>query len=328
MLEDYRLWCDDGIISASASPGVELGVSQGVVYYAGMGASFAPGEVLSDYLSALGVDLKLISGHLIPKAVSKKDTLVAVSLSGANEETLRVAERALSLGVRVVGLSAGGRLKELCVKHGAPHVELQKGVTSRSSFPKIFGRVSQVIASLLDLKELVPQVEESWRRLKEVSGRMMSTDSEDGPAGLATWLFNSPHITAYHSPLATCLGRRLRNMLSENAKMRSTTADILEVQHDGISSWETDYGTKLLLLPSPMDDDFISSRFRAVSEVIRSLGFGVKELKVGDSGLYFFLSSVFFIDLTSIYLALLRRLDPAVTRSQMLVRSRLEKTPP
>jgi len=52
MLSDYASWCDDGIKAAEAKLPSLPERKDGRLYYAGMGASAAPGEVISVYLSA------------------------------------------------------------------------------------------------------------------------------------------------------------------------------------------------------------------------------------------------------------------------------------
>ncbi len=328
MLSDYASWCDDGIKAAEAKLPSLPESRDGRFYYAGMGASAAPGEVISDYFSVeSGMELKVISSHILPLGIEKKDIMLAVSLSGSTEETLTVVEKAIQAGVSVIGFSSGGRLKEVCDRNGLVHVQLDKRLTSRSSFPLIFGRVLAAIESMMGRGQLVQNAVESWERIRKAMPSFMSLHLEGAPSSLARWLYNSPHITIYYSTYCPSLGRRMRNMLSENSKSRSSIEDILEVQHDGITAWESDYGTKLLLLSSPYDDQFLTRRFSAVSDVVKSLGFGVRQLQMDTSGIEFFLKSVYYIDLTSIFLALLKKIDPTVTRSQRLVRARLDNSP-
>lgn len=327
LLGDYLLWCEDGVNSAEAVLELQLDECKGRVFYAGMGASAAPGEVLSDYLSyEYSTEIRVVSSHLLPHSFTKDDVLLAVSLSGSTEETLSVVEKLLGVGGKVVGFSSGGKLKQVCESRGAPHVQLERRLTSRSSFPLILGKVSKVIGMLLGI-ELGESVSRAWTEIKPHVPTFMSLHVEGSPSSMARWLYNSPHITIYYSPFIPSVGKRARYMLSENAKSRCNASDILEVQHDGISAWEGDYGTKLLLLPSPYDDSFVTSRFRAVGDVVRSLGFGVRQLQFDLKSLAFLLESVYYIDLMTIYLALLKKVDPSVNRSQRLVRSRLDNTP-
>lgn len=327
LLSEYQNWADDGLRALEKGIDVNIKRCNGEIYYAAMGASAAPGEVLSDYLKNEGVRVNVISSHILPEDVTPADTLMAVSLSGGTEETLSVVEKAISQRIPVIGLSAGGKLKELCISKGMPHIQLERNLTSRSSFPLILGGACRVISCLLDSDKAVENASASWKNLKVLSQSLLDDSQESGPAMFARWLSSAPHIEIYYSPFAPCIGRRMKNMLSENAKTRSSFSDILEVQHDGITAWEGDFGTKLVLARSPYDDVFVSRRFTAVSDVVRSLGFGVKELPATQAGFDYFIDSFFYIDLTSIYLALLKRVDPAVTRSQRLVRARLDNAP-
>lgn len=328
MLADYAAWCDDGIKAAEARLPEGIERAEGRIFYAAMGASAAPGEILSDFLSAdSGIEMKVISSHILPHGLEKKDIILAVSLSGSTDETIMVMERALRAGIKVIGFSSGGKVKEICEKNGLIHVSLEKRLTSRSSFPLIFGKVAKAIDLLIGKGELAQSTVESWSKIKKAIPSFMSLTLESAPSSLARWMYNSPHIAIYYSPYCPSLGNRMKNMLSENSKSRCSISNIIEVQHDGISAWEGDYGTKLVLLSSPYDDSFVTRRIAAVADVVKSLGFGVRQVQMDATGLEFFIRSVYYIDLASIFLAMLKKVDPAVNRSQRLVRARLENSP-
>ncbi|MDG6929514.1 MAG: hypothetical protein JRN39_05185 [Nitrososphaerota archaeon] len=312
MLKDYAAWREKGLAALSAVSW-RGAVKARRVYCAAMGASAAPAEVFRDCFPGAG--LCVVESHMLPADAGKGDAFVACSLSGNTQETLLALRSALERGMPAVGISGGGKIAEVCAGGGVPHVRMPKMLTSRSSFPIIASTMAAVLSQLAPLPSLVDGLR-LW---------FEGPASDDARSKeLATWMHGASHLTIYHSPLAPSLGRRFRNVLSENAKARTTVTDIMDVQHDGICSWEADSGSKLMLLPGPADDEVISGRFEAVGDVVRSLGFDVRLLKFGGTGLGYMLDAIYFLDLASIHLALLRKLDPGATRSQELVRRRME----
>jgi hypothetical protein len=132
------------------------------------------------------------------------------------------------------------------------------------------------------------------------------------------------HLSAYYSPFNLSVGTRFKNVLSENAKMDCTIADVMDVMHDGITCWEHDYNSRLILMRSWMDDEVVGHRFSLIGELVRSLGFGTTD--VGSSskdGIQDLLHSFYYLDLVSVFAALLRRIDPGVTQSQEVLKQKL-----
>ncbi len=324
MLADYALWAEKGIEVLNYQFEAERQQDEINIFCAGMGASAAPAEIFVDN----GYRLKIVQNHILPRDIGSKDTLIAVSLSGNTEETVLALKAAIAKGIKCIGISNGGKIKEICLSNSIPHLAIPKMLTSRSSFPIIASALALVLSKLYGQTKILEEMKQWYDSLSSLSKRLLNEETENQSISIASFMLNATHLTIYHSPYTAGIARRMRNVLSENAKARSTITDIMDVQHDGITCWENDYGSKLILLPSQRDDEVISSRFSAVADVVKSLGFGVSQISSTGQGLQYLLNIVYTMDIATIYLALMRRLDPSVNRAQELLRRRLEGKQP
>lgn|GEM_PF-965496 len=327
LLRDYRVWPETGLKTLENVPQLSVRPTDGEVYLAGMGASSAPGELLKDALRPEGLDIHVVRSHMVPPRLSGQDLLVAVSLSGNTEETAYLFDRALDMGCKAVAISSGGYLQTICRRRGADFVTVEGLATARSSLPSLLARVCQTLDFAKPGYGLTDKLKAAFLSLRPYS----SSYSEPGssmcePAEVALWLHGATQVVAYHSPYAPSVGFRLKNVMSENAKLWANVSDIMDVMHDGITSWEQAFGAKLLLLRDSRDDDVIRTRFDLIGRRVESLGFQVKDMPPpeGDA-LSSLLASFYLLDLSTVYLALLRRLDPGVTMSQGVIKQELNR---
>jgi hypothetical protein len=327
LLRDYRTWPETGLKTLDNVPLVHVDQPAGRVFVAGMGASSAAGEFLRDVLAQPQVRVNVLRSHLVPADMGKDDLIIGMSLSGGTEETGYVFDQALRMGAKGIAVSTGGMLKTIADKRGAQFLKIEGGATARSSFPVFVSTLAGALDGWKPGLGLKDRLRKAFGELAKISAAYSDPDPErSAPAKTAAWLQEATHTTAYYSPFNLSVGTRFKNVLSENAKMDCTIADIMDVMHDGITCWEHDFGSRLLLLHSWRDDDVVNHRFSLIGEQVRSLGFQATDLASGRAdGVYDLLHSFYYLDLVSVFSALLRRLDPGVTQSQEVLKQKLGK---
>jgi glucose/mannose-6-phosphate isomerase len=325
LLRDYRSWPETGLKTLENMPKVEAEPTSGRVFVAGMGASSAAGEFLRDALAPAGFQVNVIRSHLVPSSLSKDDFIVGMSLSGGTEETGYVFDKALRKGCKGVAVATGGMLRTIAEKRGAGFIRIEGGATARSSFPIFVSTLAAVLDAVSPGLAVRPNLQSGFESLRPHSAPYCDPDTElSPPARTARWLEGSMHVRAYNSPFNPSVANRFKNVLSENAKVDCSTTDIMDVMHDGITCWENDYLSRLLLLRSWKDDEVVKHRFALIGEQVRSLGFGVEEVTSGNEAPFAdLLHSFYYLDLVSVFWALIRRLDPGVTQSQEVLKQKL-----
>jgi glucose/mannose-6-phosphate isomerase len=325
LLRDYRQWPETGLKTLENLPSIHFAPNSGRVFVAGMGASSAAGELLRDALAPSGFHLNVLRSHLVPDDVGRGDVIVGMSLSGGTEETAYVFDQMLRRGATGAAVSSGGLLKTIAERHGAQFVKIEGGATARSSLPVFLSTLAGVLDGGRPDLLLKGKLRAAFDGLRSVSAAYSDPDPErSAPAKTAFWIQAASHLTAYHSPFNLSVGTRFKNVLSENAKIDCTVTDIMDVMHDGITCWEHGFGSRLLLLHSWRDDDVVSHRFSLIAEQVRSLGFQTVDIASSNrEGIQDLLHSFYYLDLVSVYSALLRHIDPGVTQSQEIIKQKL-----
>jgi glucose/mannose-6-phosphate isomerase len=327
LLRDYRTWPETGLKTLEDLPQVHVDPHARRVFVAGMGASSAAGEFLRDALAQSYLRVNVLRSHIVPSDLGKDDLIIGMSLSGGTEETAYVFDQALRRGASGIAIASGGLLKTIAEKRGAEFLKIEGGATARSSFPVFVSTLAGALDGWKPDLGLRGRLSEAFGGLSRISAAYSDPDPErSAPAKTAAWLQEATHTSAYYSPFNLSVGTRFKNVLSENAKMDCTITDVMDVMHDGITCWEHDFGSRLLLLHSWRDDEVVNHRFSLIGAQVRSLGFQTTDVTSGNAeGVQDLLHSFYYVDLVSVFSALLRRLDPGVTQSQEVLKQKLGK---
>ena len=82
----------------------------------GMGGSALPAHIIES-LNILKVPMVTSHEYYIPSWVCENTLVLAVSYSGTTEETLSATNEAIERGAYIVGITTGGKLKEILEKN-------------------------------------------------------------------------------------------------------------------------------------------------------------------------------------------------------------------
>ncbi len=259
LLRDYRTWPETGLKTLENLPQVHVDPHAERVFVAGMGASSAAGEFFRDALAQSYLRVNVLRNHIVPSDLGKDDLIIGMSLSGGTEETGYVFDQALRRGASGIAIASGGLLKTIADRRGAQFLKIEGGATARSSFPVFVSTLAGALDGWKPDMGLRGRLSDAFVGLSKISAAYSDPDPErSAPAKTAIWLQEATHTTAYYSPFNLSVGTRFKNVLSENAKMDCTITDVMDVMHDGITCWEHDFGSRLLLLHSWRDDEVVN----------------------------------------------------------------------
>ncbi|MGQ9468286.1 MAG: bifunctional phosphoglucose/phosphomannose isomerase [Nitrososphaerales archaeon] len=299
------------------------------IVYAGMGGSATPGDILQDWLKdSTDIPFYVIKDYHLPKFAGKDTFVLAVSCSGNTEETLSIVHESLKAGCKVATISSGGLLEEMSLKNNVPHNRIAFTLLSRASFPYMFYVSANILASCGFIRGLEDQIHNSIRVAEDVS-KYVSTEAsieENLSKKIAIWLYDSLPLI-YGSNLNRAVVIRFKNSLNENAKMHAIIDVMPELCHNEIVAWEgiKDKPLKPLFLRYGEEPPEVKARFEIFKELIRDAGFEILEAwSWGEDQLSKIISLLYILDFTSIYLAVLRGLDPAPTLNIEKMKKRLK----
>jgi glucose/mannose-6-phosphate isomerase len=288
----------------------------GGLVVAGMGGSAIGGalarEALGDRASR---PIMLARGYALP-AWTMPDTMVlCASYSGNTEETLAVYEAAGALGAPRIVATTGGKLADAARADDVPVIPLPGGFQPRAAVAYslvvalevawLCGAGERLHAEIDVAAAHVEQIVEMW--------------GPDAPAeSLAKQLARGLHGTIPQiagSGLTSPIAYRWKTQINENAKMPCFCHELPELDHNEIVGWQ---GASQLGRFSAvfLDDSDLHPRIRQRIELTRGLieaeaAATYRVESIGQNRTERLISLVLLGDLVSVYLAVLREVDPA-----------------
>jgi glucose/mannose-6-phosphate isomerase len=296
----------------------------------GMGGSGIAGEVLAAVAGpGCPVQVTTVHDYRLPGWVGAADLVIAVSCSGATEETLSAAGEAVRRGCRLLGVgSRGSPLAALAEQAHAAFVGVQPSGMPRAtlwglSVPLV------VAAARLGVVDVPEQAYESAAAELERVAHLCRPDSEAfvNPAkSLALDLSGTLPMIWGTSPLAGVAAARFACQLHENGKYPAIAGVLPEANHnqvvvfdgpfaagpDGGEEREPPVPLRLVLLRDTREHPQVARRREESARIAAERGIEVTELAAaGDQPLERLASLVQLIDYASVYLAIANGIDPA-----------------
>jgi glucose/mannose-6-phosphate isomerase len=208
------------------------------VVVTGMGGSGIAGDVLAAVAGpGCPVQVTTVHDYRLPGWVGAADLVIAVSCSGATEETLSAAGEAVRRGCRLLGVgSLGSPLAALTEQARAAFIPVRPAGMPRSmlwglSVPLV------VVASRLGLFSMPAGAYEAAAAELERVAHLCRPDSEAfvNPAkGLALDLSGTLPMIWGTSPLAGVAASRFANQLHENSKYPAVCGVLPEANHNQV----------------------------------------------------------------------------------------------
>ncbi len=203
------------------------------VVICGMGGSGIGGLIVSQWLSAdLQVPVDFCQDYDLPNYVNKHSLVIGSSYSGNTEETLMALEPAIQKGARIIGITSGGKLAELCQKNGYDYVLVPGGNPPRASMGY----------SIVQLVNIFTQLGMcSAQRMNEIQkGIDLINSEQDGIRAEAKELATAlkDKITIFYSSGShSGLTVRARQQFNENSKKLAHAHAIPEMNHNELLGW-------------------------------------------------------------------------------------------
>jgi glucose/mannose-6-phosphate isomerase len=299
------------------SAGIAPGEAPGGLIVAGMGGSAIGGALaraaLGDRASR---PIMVARGYALPAWTTPDSTVLCSSYSGNTEETLAVYEAAGAVGARRIVATTGGKLAEAARAEGTPVIPLPGGFQPRASVAYSLV-VSLEVAGLCGVGDrLHSEIDVAAAHIEQLVTEWRPDGAEDSlPKALARGLFGTVPLIA-GAGLTGPIAYRWKTQINENAKAPAFANELPELDHNEICGWEgsDELGPFSAVF---LDDSDLHPRIRQRIELTRgwiaSRGASTYRVDtVGETRTERLLSLVLLGDLVSLYLAVLRGVDPAV----------------
>jgi len=319
--------------------GLAADVRPRAIVVTGMGGSGIAGEVLAAVAGpGCPVQVTTVHDYRLPGWVGAADLVIAVSCSGATEETLSAAGEAVRRGCRLLGVgSQGSPLAGLAEQASAPFIGVKPSGMPRSmlwglSVPLV------VAASRLGVLDMPEDAYEAAAAELERVAHLCRPDSEAfvNPAKtLALDLSGTLPMIWGTSPLTGVAAARFACQLYENGKYPAIAGVLPEANHNQVVTFDGPFAAgpagpqtldldpagpagappvplRLILLRDTQEHPQVARRREESARIAADRGIEVTELAAsGDLPLERLASLVTLIDYASVYLAIANGIDPA-----------------
>jgi glucose/mannose-6-phosphate isomerase len=287
---------------------------------AGMGGSAIGGDLaraaLGDRASR---PIMLARGYALPAWTTPETTVLCASYSGNTEEVLAVYEAAGALGARRIVTTTGGKLAEDARSDGVPVIPIPGGFQPRAA-------VAYSLVVALEVAGLCGAGERLHSEIDVAAAHAEQLVGEWGPDAdencLAKELARGLHgsvLQVAGAGLTAPIAYRWKTQVNENAKLPCFFSELPELDHNEIAGWEgaSELGRFSAVF---LDDSDLHPRIRQRIELTRGLIASQGALTyridtVGQSRTERLVSLVLLGDLVSLYLAVLRGVDPSPVES-------------
>ncbi len=294
--------------------------SQAGLVVAGMGGSAIGGALaraaLGDRASR---PIVLARGYALPAWTTPETTVLCASYSGGTEETLAAFEAAGAVGARRIVATTGGQLAEEARADDVPVIPLPGGFQPRAA-------VAYSLVVALEVAALCGAGEGLHSEIDVAAAHAERLVAEWGPDGrhdsLAKALARGLHGTIAQisgAGLTAPIAYRWKTQINENAKAPAFSNELPELDHNEIAGWDgaAEFGPFSAVF---LDDSDLHPRIRQRIELTRGLigGSGAPTYRVdsvGETRTERLVSLVLLGDLVSVYLAVLRGVDPSPVKT-------------
>ncbi len=292
------------------------------IVFAGMGGSGALGDIFSAILSKTDIHVAVVKGYHLPSTVDLHTLVVTTSISGNTTETLSVLESANKSKCKLVAFSSGGKMQEYCIKNKIEYRNIPELHSPRASFTRFLYSVLKVLKPVLPVKE--PDILDSINQLEKLRKEISSTNiNKKNPSlDLAEWISGVPII--YYPFGLQAVAIRFKNSLQENAKKHAMIEDVIEACHNDIVSWEKQANVQPILVEG--EDDYIKTkeRWKIIKEYFELNKIDYREIhSVKGSIISKLINLIYLLDYSTIYLAVLSKIDPSPIKSIDYIKSKL-----
>ena len=282
---------------------------------AGMGGSAIGGMLaraaLGDHQSRA-----ILAGRAygLPPWTTPDTTVLIASYSGNTEEALACYESAGALDAHRVVVTTGGRLAEMAREDRVPVIPLPGGFQPRAA-------VGYMVVAALEVAALCgagPRLTSEIDVAAHHTERLVEEWGPDAPEdSLAKELARGLHGTATQiagSGLTVPIAYRWKTQFNENAKVPAFSHELPELDHNEIVGWAgaPEIGRfSAVFLDDADTHPRVKERIELTERIIAPHAAGTFRVETrGQSGIERVISLVLLGDLVSLYLAVLRGVDP------------------
>jgi glucose/mannose-6-phosphate isomerase len=299
----------------------------------GMGGSAIGGELLKDWArDKIAVPIEVCREYSLPAYADKNTLVFIVSYSGETEESLSVFLDAIKRKCMIICISSGGVLHDFSEKLNVPHLRVPSGMAPRATLPYLFAPLPILLEKIGLVSDVTSEILETVKILRHVS----DSNSPEKPLNnnfskrLASNICGTvPAVYGFGIYRAVAL--RLKTQFNENSKVPAKWEFFPELNHNEIVGWEAvkEFAKyfSIILIRDDDEPEAMRQRIQATKELICKESVKVFEIQSFGKSKLAKMSSVICIgDFTSVYLAIMRGIDPTPVKTIDLLKKKVKQS--
>ena len=303
------------------------------IIVAGMGGSAIGGELLKDWSrESAKTPIEVCREYHLPAYANKRTLVLVTSYSGETEETLSVFLEALNRKCMIMAISSGGTLQKFAEELSVPHLLVPSGMAPRATLPYLFiplpiilqkiGNVSNVDRELIETVNILGQV--AVENSPEIP-----LDRNPAKTLASEILGTAPAV--YGFQFYRAVAQRFKTQINENSKNPAKWEIFPELDHNEIVGWEKakEFAKyfSVIFIRDNKEPKEIRRRIEVSREIINQVLNKLLEVwSKGETTLAKMSSVICMGDFTSVYLAVLRGIDPTPVKSIDVLKRKLKET--
>jgi glucose/mannose-6-phosphate isomerase len=300
----------------------------------GMGGSAIAADLVTGaYRERLRVPVTVVRDYYLPGWIGEGTLVVLSSYSGGTEETLTAASQALERNSLCVAVTSGGKLGSFYAAEGVPVIPVVPGLQPRAALL----RMMIPLVVLLHRLDLVPSLTSDLEEARATISNAIATLGPDVPEAanpakqLARSLQNAVPLV-WGAEATAPIAVRWKGQFNENSKIPAYASAIPELDHNeivGFAGMPAPFSqlAHLILLRDPRHHRQVQRRFDLTRELVEPHVAHTLSIEAeGQGALARMLDLVLLGDYASLYLALLRAVDPGPVEMIERLKERLAQT--
>lgn len=284
----------------------------------GMGGSAIAGDLVTGaYRERLRYPTAVLRDYYLPGWVGENTLVVLSSYSGETEETLTAAMQATERNALCIAITSGGKLDGHYREVGVPIINVPPGLQPRAALMHLLAPLAVVLNRMECFPDISADLDEAEQRIAQaVDSYRETVQTPQNPAKQLAGMLHDSVPMVWGAEVTAAVARRWKGQINENAEVPAFWAEIPELNHNEIVSFESlgalSQVTKVVNLRDPRQHRQNQRRFDLTKELIEPRVAQVVDVVAeGDGALARALDLTMLGDYVSIYMALLRDVDPA-----------------
>ena len=273
----------------------------------GIGGSALPANILNT-IAKTKIPIFIQRDYGLSKEANEKSLVICISYSGNTEEALSGLKEALDRNLKIICLSSGGKIEEICTEKNIPFVKIPSGIQPRSATGYIFASLAKVLINSNLIEDISDEIIQASIELKKIN-KEIEKQGED----LAKKLSGKIPVI-YTSNEFKSIGRIWKIKFNENSKIPAFYNYFPELNHNemvGFSEIEKGNNFYFIIIKDDQTNPRNLKRMDLLGEILREKGSNVSFLDIKNGSLTSKVFSILtFGDWTSYYLALEYKIDP------------------